>query len=175
MPKKPSKAATPVATPRPEQGFELPPMDLPRRLHGRPAQALATEAELRETGAADLQGTLEDFNVMARAWWAGWRARRVTLVQRLTLPAGVRVSTRHRPRRTTSRWRSRPPACASSRPSPAPTSSASRCPTATRQTCVCPAMLAKAAGARAAAGGHRRGRGGPLPSSHDLAEDAPSC
>ena len=28
MPKKPSKAATPVATPRPEQGFELPPFDL---------------------------------------------------------------------------------------------------------------------------------------------------
>ena len=88
MPKKPSKAATPVATPRPEQGFELPPMDL-LAVSTDPEKDLATDSELQETGAC-LQETLEDFNIMAKV--VGWVAGPTVTLFKVDLPAGVRVS-----------------------------------------------------------------------------------
>ena len=89
MPKKPSKAATPVQLRRPEQGFELPPMDL-LAVSTDPEKDLATDSELQETGAC-LRETLEDFNIMAKV--VGWvPGPTVTLCSRSTLPAGVRVS-----------------------------------------------------------------------------------
>lgn len=88
MPKKPSKAATPVATPRPEQGFELPPFDL-LATSIDPEKDLATDSELQETGAC-LQETLEDFNIMAKV--VGWVAGPTVTLFKVDLPAGVRVS-----------------------------------------------------------------------------------
>ena len=88
MPKKPSKAATPVATPRPEQGFELPPFDL-LATSTDPEKDLATDSELQETGAC-LQETLEDFNIMAKV--VGWVAGPTVTLFKVDLPAGVRVS-----------------------------------------------------------------------------------
>ena len=88
MPKKPSKAATPVATPRPEQGFELPPFDL-LAASIDPEKDLATDSELQETGAC-LQETLEDFNIMAKV--VGWVAGPTVTLFKVDLPAGVRVS-----------------------------------------------------------------------------------
>ena len=88
MPKKPSKAATPVATPRPEQGFELPPFDL-LAMSTDPEKDLATDSELQETGAC-LQETLEDFNIMAKV--VGWVAGPTVTLFKVDLPAGVRVS-----------------------------------------------------------------------------------
>lgn len=88
MPKKPSKAATPVATPRPEQGFELPSFDL-LATSIDPEKDLATDSELQETGAC-LQETLEDFNIMAKV--VGWVAGPTVTLFKVDLPAGVRVS-----------------------------------------------------------------------------------
>ena len=88
MPKKPSKAATPVATPRPEQGFELPSFDL-LATSTDPEKDLATDSELQETGAC-LQETLEDFNIMAKV--VGWVAGPTVTLFKVDLPAGVRVS-----------------------------------------------------------------------------------
>ena len=88
MPKKLSKAATPVATPRPEQGFELPPFDL-LATSIDPEKDLATDSELQETGAC-LQETLEDFNIMAKV--VGWVAGPTVTLFKVDLPAGVRVS-----------------------------------------------------------------------------------
>ena len=88
MPKKPSKAATPVATPRPVQGFELPPFDL-LATSTDPEKDLATDSELQETGAC-LQETLEDFNIMAKV--VGWVAGPTVTLFKVDLPAGVRVS-----------------------------------------------------------------------------------
>ncbi len=88
MPKKLSKAATPVATPRPEQGFELPPFDL-LATSTDPEKDLATDSELQETGAC-LQETLEDFNIMAKV--VGWVAGPTVTLFKVDLPAGVRVS-----------------------------------------------------------------------------------
>ena len=88
MPKKPSKAATPVATPRPEQGFELPPFEL-LATSTDPEKDLATDSELQETGAC-LQETLEDFNIMAKV--VGWVAGPTVTLFKVDLPAGVRVS-----------------------------------------------------------------------------------
>lgn len=88
MPKKPSKAATPVATPRPEQGFELPPFDL-LATSTDPEKDLATDSELQETGTC-LQETLEDFNIMAKV--VGWVAGPTVTLFKVDLPAGVRVS-----------------------------------------------------------------------------------
>ena len=88
MPKKPSKAATPVATPRPEQGFELPPFDL-LATSIDPEKDQATDSELQETGAC-LQETLEDFNIMAKV--VGWVAGPTVTLFKVDLPAGVRVS-----------------------------------------------------------------------------------
>ena len=87
-PPKKSKTATPVATPRPEQGFELPPMDL-LATSQNPEKDLATDAELQETGAC-LQETLEDFNIMAKV--VGWVAGPTVTLFKVDLPAGVRVS-----------------------------------------------------------------------------------
>ncbi len=88
MPKRTSKTASPVATPRPEQGFELPSMDL-LATSANPEAELATESELQETGAC-LQETLEDFNIMAKV--VGWVAGPTVTLFKVDLPAGVRVS-----------------------------------------------------------------------------------
>ena len=85
---KQSKSASPVATPRPEAGFELPPMDL-LATSTNPEKDLATDAELQETGAC-LQETLEDFNIMAKV--VGWVAGPTVTLFKVDLPAGVRVS-----------------------------------------------------------------------------------
>ncbi len=87
-PKRASKTASPVATPRPEQGFELPSMDL-LATSVNPEADLATDAELQETGAC-LQETLEDFNIMAKV--VGWVAGPTVTLFKVDLPAGVRVS-----------------------------------------------------------------------------------
>ncbi len=87
-PKRASKAASPVATPRPEQGFELPSMDL-LATSENPEADRATDAELEETGAC-LQETLEDFNIMAKV--VGWVAGPTVTLFKVDLPAGVRVS-----------------------------------------------------------------------------------
>ena len=85
---KQSKTASPVATPRPELGFELPSMDL-LTTSTNPEKDLATESELQETGAC-LQETLEDFNIMAKV--VGWVAGPTVTLFKVDLPAGVRVS-----------------------------------------------------------------------------------
>ncbi len=87
-PRPSSKPPTPVATPRPEQGFELPPMNL-LATSTNPEKDLATDAELQETGAC-LQETLEDFNIMAKV--VGWVAGPTVTLFKVDLPAGVRVS-----------------------------------------------------------------------------------
>ncbi len=86
--KRTSKALSPTATPRPEQGFELPSMDL-LATSSNPEAELATDAELQETGAC-LQETLEDFNIMAKV--VGWVAGPTVTLFKVDLPAGVRVS-----------------------------------------------------------------------------------
>lgn len=87
-PKRSSKTLSPTATPRPEQGFELPSMDL-LAISSNPEAELATDAELQETGAC-LQETLEDFNIMAKV--VGWVAGPTVTLFKVDLPAGVRVS-----------------------------------------------------------------------------------
>ncbi len=78
-----------VGTPRPQDGFELPPMSLlavsPKKTKG----AANSEEELQET-AALLQETLEDFNIMAEV--VGWVAGPTVTLFKVDLPAGVRVS-----------------------------------------------------------------------------------
>ncbi len=86
--KRTSKVASPTATPRPAQGFELPSMDL-LATSSNPEADRATDAELQETGAC-LQETLEDFNIMAKV--VGWVAGPTVTLFKVDLPAGVRVS-----------------------------------------------------------------------------------
>ncbi len=88
LPKRSSKPATPVATPRPEQGFELPSMDM-LSVSAAASKDPAIDAELTETGAC-LQETLEDFNIMAKV--VGWVAGPTVTLFKVDLPAGVRVS-----------------------------------------------------------------------------------
>ena len=88
LPKRSSKPATPVATPRPEQGFELPSMDM-LSVSAVASKDPAIDAELTETGAC-LQETLEDFNIMAKV--VGWVAGPTVTLFKVDLPAGVRVS-----------------------------------------------------------------------------------
>jgi DNA segregation ATPase FtsK/SpoIIIE, S-DNA-T family len=88
LPKRASKPPTPVATPRPEQGFELPSMDL-LSVSAAASKDPALDAELTETGAC-LQETLEDFNIMAKV--VGWVAGPTVTLFKVDLPAGVRVS-----------------------------------------------------------------------------------
>ena len=83
-----AKAATPVATPHPQDGFTLPPTSLLATSNVTPAQA-ADDAELKET-AAELQETLEDFGIMAQV--VGWVAGPTVTLFKVDLPAGVRVS-----------------------------------------------------------------------------------
>lgn len=86
--KRPSKLPTPVATPRPEAGFELPPMSI-LSVSASTGKDPALDAELAETGAC-LQETLEDFKIMAEV--VGWVAGPTVTLFKVDLPAGVRVS-----------------------------------------------------------------------------------
>lgn len=87
-PKKKSKAPTPVASPSPAEGFELPSMSLLATSRNK-AKDKAGAEELRETGER-LQETLEDFNIMAQV--VGWVAGPTVTLFKVDLPAGVRVS-----------------------------------------------------------------------------------
>lgn len=69
-----------------QDGFVLPAFSLIK--HTEHA-AEADEAELRDT-AADLQGTLEDFNIQAKV--VGWVAGPTVTLFKVDLPSGVRVS-----------------------------------------------------------------------------------
>ncbi|MFR5827798.1 MAG: DNA translocase FtsK [Adlercreutzia equolifaciens] len=81
----PKKKKEAPAQPVSKDGFQLPPMNL---LATGGARRGSTEEELREV-AAELQGTLEDFGVMASV--VGWvEGPTVTLFK--DLPSGVRVS-----------------------------------------------------------------------------------
>ena len=82
----PKKKKEAPAQPVSKDGFQLPPMNL---LATGGARRGSTEEELREV-AAELQGTLEDFGVMASV--VGWvEGPTVTLVK-VDLPSGGRVS-----------------------------------------------------------------------------------
>lgn len=90
LPKRRRRPASPMATPRPDQDFQLPPMNL---LATRAALGIGgdgiTEEELAET-AATLQQTLEDFGLMVEV--AGWVSGPTVTLFKISLPAGVRVS-----------------------------------------------------------------------------------
>ncbi|WP_295994935.1 DNA translocase FtsK [uncultured Adlercreutzia sp.] len=73
--------------PRSKDGFELPPMSLLST--GGGARRGSTEEELREV-ALELQGTLEDFGVMATV--VGWVEGPTVTLFKVDLPSGVRVS-----------------------------------------------------------------------------------
>lgn len=81
-PKKKEEPAQPVS----KDGFQLPPMDL---LATGGARRGSTEEELREV-AGELQGTLEDFGVMAQV--VGWVEGPTVTLFKVDLPSGVRVS-----------------------------------------------------------------------------------
>lgn len=87
--KKPSpNAATPLATPHPQEGFQLPALDM--LATGAAAKNnKANETELRETSDC-LQETLENFSIMAQV--VGWVAGPTVTLFKVDLPAGVRVS-----------------------------------------------------------------------------------
>lgn len=85
---KASSAATLLATPRPADGFELPPFDI-LATSTSAKKDKATDAELTET-AACLQETLESFTIMAEV--VGWVAGPTVTLFKVDLPAGVRVS-----------------------------------------------------------------------------------
>ena len=74
------------AQPISKDGFQLPPMNL---LATGGARRGSTEEELREV-AAELQGTLEDFGVMASV--VGWVEGPTVTLFKVDLPSGVRVS-----------------------------------------------------------------------------------
>ncbi|MDO4290701.1 MAG: DNA translocase FtsK, partial [Eggerthellaceae bacterium] len=82
-------SASPVATPHPQEGFELPPMSLLASAGKGAGRGKASESELSET-AARLQETLEDFGIMAQV--VGWVAGPTVTLFKVDLPAGVRVS-----------------------------------------------------------------------------------
>ena len=83
-----SGSATPLATPKPQDGFELPPMKLLATSKSS-AKDRATDAELKET-ALLLQETLESFSIFAEV--VGWVAGPTVTLFKVDLPAGVRVS-----------------------------------------------------------------------------------
>ena len=85
---KASAASTPLATPRPEDGFQLPPFDI-LATSTSAKKDKATDAELSET-AECLQETLESFAIMAEV--VGWVAGPTVTLFKVDLPAGVRVS-----------------------------------------------------------------------------------
>ena len=82
----PKKKKEAPAQPISKDGFQLPPMNL---LATGGARRGSTEEELREV-AAELQGTLEDFGVMASV--VGWVEGPTVTLFKVDLPAGVRVS-----------------------------------------------------------------------------------
>ncbi len=88
-----AKAAKPKAKPAPAQpapskdGFQLPSMGL--LATGEGTRRGSTEEELREV-AAELQGTLEDFGVLASV--VGWVEGPTVTLFKVDLPSGVRVS-----------------------------------------------------------------------------------
>lgn len=79
---------TPLAAPKPQEGFELPSFNL-LKTGKKVKRSQALSDELAQT-AVRLQGTLEDFGILARVmdWVAG---PTVTLFE-VDLPPGVRVS-----------------------------------------------------------------------------------
>lgn len=79
---------TPLAAPKPQEGFELPSFNL-LKVGKKVKRSQTLSDELVQT-AARLQGTLEDFGILARVvdWVAG---PTVTLFE-VDLPPGVRVS-----------------------------------------------------------------------------------
>ena len=87
----PRKKAAPKkkapARPVTKDGFQLPPMDLLATGEGK--RRGSTEEELREV-AAELQGTLEDFGVLAQV--VGWVEGPTVTLFKVDLPSGVRVS-----------------------------------------------------------------------------------
>lgn len=82
---KPKAKAAPAAVSA--DGFQLPPMDL--LVTGAGTRRGSTEQELAEV-AAELQGTLEDFGVLARV--VGWVEGPTVTLFKVDLPSGVRVS-----------------------------------------------------------------------------------
>lgn len=82
----PKKKKGAPAQPVSKDGFQLPPMNL---LATGGARRGSTEEELREV-AAELQGTLEDFGVMASV--VGWVEGPTVTLFKVDLPSGVRVS-----------------------------------------------------------------------------------
>lgn len=82
----PKKKKGAPAQPISKDGFQLPPMNL---LATGGARRGSTEEELREV-AAELQGTLEDFGVMASV--VGWVEGPTVTLFKVDLPSGVRVS-----------------------------------------------------------------------------------
>ena len=82
----PKKKKEAPAQPISKDGFQLPPMNL---LATGGARRGSTEEELREV-AAELQGTLEDFGVMASV--VGWVEGPTVTLFKVDLPSGVRVS-----------------------------------------------------------------------------------
>lgn len=87
-PPKPVASSTPLAAPRPADGFELPPMDM-LSVSKSAKKDKASDAELADT-AACLQETLESFAIMAEV--VGWVAGPTVTLFKVDLPAGVRVS-----------------------------------------------------------------------------------
>lgn len=82
----PKKKKEAPAQPVSKDGFQLPPMNL---LATGGARRGSTEEELRDV-AAELQGTLEDFGVMASV--VGWVEGPTVTLFKVDLPSGVRVS-----------------------------------------------------------------------------------
>ena len=82
----PKKKKEATAQPISKDGFQLPPMTL---LATGGARRGSTEEELRDV-AAELQGTLEDFGVMASV--VGWVEGPTVTLFKVDLPSGVRVS-----------------------------------------------------------------------------------
>ena len=82
----PKKKKEAPAQPISKDGFQLPPMTL---LATGGARRGSTEEELRDV-AAELQGTLEDFGVMASV--VGWVEGPTVTLFKVDLPSGVRVS-----------------------------------------------------------------------------------
>lgn len=85
--KKPPAKKKATQPPVSKDGFQLPSMDL--LATGDGARRGSSEEELREV-AAELQGTLEDFGVMARV--VGWVQGPTVTLFKVDLPSGVRVS-----------------------------------------------------------------------------------
>ena len=82
-------AAAAVSTPRPDDGFQLPPMNLLASTQSKSSGGKISDDELAET-AQILAQTLEDFGITVTV--AGWVAGPTVTLFKVSLPAGVRVS-----------------------------------------------------------------------------------